>query len=115
MGMPRKGSRKVEVDGEQFLWRIGHNTRHYGDAPMVVTLTIQRDEERPGRVCQVTLRSKRIKGDPRYYGHKASLNPQDVRDVISRALKRGWNPSERGSAFIPPGQIELTDYEQITE
>lgn len=117
MGMPRKNSRKVEVDGVQYLWRMNRKTRYRGDAPLATTLTIQRDDERPGRVCQMLLRSKNIRDemDEGDYLHRATLNPQDVRDVIDRALKRGWDPSERGVPFVPPGQIELTDYEQITE
>lgn len=117
MGMPRKKSRKVEVEGAVYLWRMRTKTQYVGDSPLATTLTIQRDDERPGRVCQVRLRSKNIRDEMEEgdYLHRATLHPQDVRDVISRALKRGWDPSERGIAFDLPGQIELTDYEQVAE
>lgn len=98
------------------MWRIGHKTRHRENAPLAMTLTVQSDEENPGRVCQVFLRSKRIKGDPRYYSHKATLNPQDVREVVAHALKLGWDPAERGASFkINPGPDtpELADYELV--
>jgi len=115
MGIPRKDSRKIEVEGETYLWRMSKKTRYGGDSPGATTLTIQRDDARPGCVCQVLLRSKNL--DPNMeegqYQHTASLKPQDVKDVISRARTRGWDPSVRGPAFTLPGQIGLAEYEQV--
>lgn len=102
MGMPRRGSRKVELDGETYLWRVSGKTRYRGDAPAAMTLTMQRDEERPGRVCQVMLRSRNIREDMEEgdYQHRATLHPSEVRQIIAHALSKGWDPSERGSAFV---------------
>lgn len=99
MGMPRKGSRKVEVEGETFFWR----TRPEG-RPNHLLLTCQRDEERPGRVLQVVLRSTRVLAP-------SQLTPEDVREAIGYALKKGWDPSERGAAFTPKGRVQLPEYE----
>ena len=104
MGMPRTGSRKVEVDGATYLWRVrgdSYSSRWFDASPIVLTLTCQRDEERPGRVLQVTLQSRHPPKDtPDYDGlHQATLYPSEVRQIIAHALSKGWDPSERGSAF----------------
>ena len=103
MGMPRKGSRKLEVNGEQFLWRVSGYSRYRKETPVVLTLTCQRDEERPGRVLQATLRSLVVgEMDPdavELGSHKATLHPSEVKQVIAHAMSKGWDPSERGVAF----------------
>lgn len=61
MGMPRRGSRKVEIDGVTYLWRVrgdSYSRRWRGASPVKLTLTCQRDEECPGRVMQATLMSR---------------------------------------------------------
>lgn len=105
MGMPRKGSRKVEVRGDSYLWRVrgdAYSERWTsGLSPIILTLTCQRDEENPGRVMQVTLRSRNPPdGDPDIAGgHRATLLTREVRQIIAHALSKGWNPSERGAVF----------------
>ena len=102
MGMPRKGSRKVEVNGENYLWRVGGYTRWHNASPVILTLTCQRDEERPGRVMQAMLKSLAAHpGWERYdhATHKATLNPSEVRQIIAHARSKGWDPAERGAAF----------------
>lgn len=116
MGMPRRKSRRLEVDGQRFLWRLGHKTRYRGDAPLAMHVTLQRDELRPGRVAQFLLRSKRIRGDEGDYLHRATLGPGDARRLVLFALARGWDPSARGPAFkVDPdaGTPELGDYEAV--
>jgi hypothetical protein len=105
MGMPRKGSRKVEVDGDTFLWRISGDSYsrrwHSGLSPVSLLLTCQRDEERPGRVLQASLISRNPPADDPDYapGHRATLYPADVRQIIAHAVSKGWDPSGRGAAF----------------
>lgn len=105
MGMPRKGSRKVEVAGETYLWRVrgdAYSARWVsGLSPIILTLTCQRDEDNPGRVMQATLRSLNPPaGSPDIAeGHRATLTPGEVRQIIAHALSKGWDPSERGAAF----------------
>jgi hypothetical protein len=104
MGMPRKGSRKVEVDGATFLWRVrgdSYSRQWLGTSPVVLTLTCQRDDEKPGRVMQATLKSLNPPEDTPDYapGHRATLHPADVEQIITHALSKGWDPAERGGAF----------------
>jgi len=104
MGMPRTGSRKVEVGGDTYLWRIrgdSYSRRWFEASPIFLTLTCQRGEERPGRVLQVTLQSRHPPKDTPDYDrlHQATLFPREVRQIIAHALSKGWDPSERGAAF----------------
>jgi hypothetical protein len=102
MGMPRKGSRTVEFEEATYLWRINKKHRYRGDAPLATTLTMQRDEDSPGRVCQVMLRSRNIRDDldEGDYQHRATLHPSEVRQIIAHARSKGWDPAERGGAFV---------------
>jgi hypothetical protein len=105
MGMPRKGSRKIEVNGDAFLWRVRGDSYSKqwvsGLSPVHLTLTCQRDEEKPGRVMQVMLKSLNPpEDDPDISeGHRATLHPSEVKQIIAHALAHGWNPTDRGSAF----------------
>ena len=105
MGMPRKGSRKVEVDGDTFLWRIRGDSYsqlwHNGLSPISLLLTCQQDQERPGRVLRACLLTRNPPADDPDYApaHKATLYPADVRQIITHAISKGWDPSERGAAF----------------
>jgi len=123
MGMPRKGSRRIEVNGDTYLWRVrgdDYSKRWVsGLSPVMLTLTCQRDEERPGRVMQVTLRSLNPNvGDPDLDPiHQATLHPEEVRQIITHALSKGWGPSERGGAFhlkAQERQPEPAQYEIVT-
>jgi len=123
MGMPRKGSRKIEVNGEQFLWRVRGDAYSKqwvsGLSPIHLTLTCQRDEERPGCVMQATLRTLNPPdGDPDIAeGHRATLHPSEVKQIIAHAVSKGWDPSERGSAFQlrPLHKQPLPDQYEIVE
>lgn len=113
MGMPHKRSRKVTHEGHVYWWRIrdvSESKRYCETSPLALVLTIQRDDPEPGRVCQATLRSKRAPPDLENYGHRVSLYPRDVKEVIGQALARGWGPAERGAAFGVGDGLDLTDY-----
>lgn len=122
MGMPRKGSRRVEVDGAAYLWRVrgdGYSKQWIGSSPVVLTLTCQRDEDRPGRVMQAWLATREPPTDTPDYEpmHTATLHPAEVRQIIAHALSKGWDPAKRGASFLlpkHPQQPEPCDYEIVT-
>lgn len=101
MGIPRKGSRSITVDGQAFRYMVKENgvqhpslvTRRGGFDPKekevekVVVLTVQEDADRPGRVLQASTPW----GEP--------ILPPFVEQVIKDGLKKGWEPSARGPAF----------------
>lgn len=69
---------------------------------MCMTLTCQREEETPGRVMQVLLRTLNPPVDTPDIaeGHRATFHPQEVRQIIAHAMSKGWDPSVRGAAFV---------------
>lgn len=96
--MPKKGSRKIIIDGKLYYWRLPakkqyhrwDETRPYRNS---ATLTIQSGSDNPGRVAQTIV--VWIEGD--------SFTPEAAEILIRKALATGWNPDERGSAFMFEG------------
>ncbi len=90
MGIPRKGSRTVEVNDKSYLFLVkqGHIPDH--DDQKASTVVVQEDTEKPGRVLRAWF----------FYG--IEITPALVRDLILEGQKLGWNPSERGGAFDLP-------------
>jgi hypothetical protein len=86
MGIPRKGSRKVEVGGKTYLYLIKETNIEDHHDQWELTVTVQEDAPKPGRVLQ-------FKED---YGFPVTKGR--VAEVIEHALKKGWKPSERGVA-----------------
>lgn len=88
MGIPRKGSRSITVDGRQYRYLIKqtHIAEHKDQKELSVT--VQEDVERPGRVLQWR------------WPYGCSVLPDDIKANIRFALERGWEPSERGMAFV---------------
>lgn len=114
MGMPRKGSRKITVDGRRFLWRLGGTRRLIDEAPGAVTLTFQEDTENPGRVAQVSAVVKVPKTED-WEALKASIKPRDASLALGACLTHGWDPRERGSAWRYTGPtLDLGDYETVS-
>lgn len=87
MGIPKKGSRSLEVDGKKYRYLIKetHIPDHRDQKELIVT--VQEDTPKPGRVLQF----KETYGFPVTKGH--------VGEAIREAIKIGWNPSERGVPF----------------
>jgi hypothetical protein len=94
MGMPRKGSRKIVIDGKLYYWRLPAKKQFhdYDEMPPYrnsATLTIQSGSDNPGRVAQTLVAW--IEGE--------AFTPEAAEIMIRKALVTGWNPDERGSAF----------------
>lgn len=98
MGIPRKGSRHIDVDGKPFRYIVredGPVVKDDDDPSMdykkpqreFLLVTLQEDVERPGRVCQV-----RLAGG-------TEVSPELIRQTIREATRGGWDPSSRGGPF----------------
>lgn len=91
MGIPRKGSRSLNVNGEKFRYSVRvsdhltHISDHYDENQKDLLLTVQEDKKNPGRVCQAVV------SEP--------VTPKLVCDAIELFKEAGWNPSERGGPF----------------
>lgn len=83
MGIPKKGSRRIEAGGSAYRYMVGRPRP--GDK--TVAVTVQQDAERPGRVMQ-------FRAAPGF-----EVTPEVVRDAVARAVSEGWDPAARGAAF----------------
>jgi hypothetical protein len=86
MGIPRKGSRRIDVDGRAFRYLVKETHIPDHKDQKESSLTVQEDTDRPGRVLQARVA----------YG--APVTPETVREFIRRSLRSGWDPSTRGPA-----------------
>jgi len=88
MGIPKKGSRIVNVGGRifRFLVKETHVPDHRDQKELSVT--VQEDVPKPGNVLQFRA----------WYGVPVTSN--SVARMIRRAIKRGWEPAKRGGAFV---------------
>lgn len=86
MGIPRKGGRKLVLSGgRKFIYMIREAQL---EEEKVALITVQEDIDRPGRCMQFK------------YPLGNEMVPSIVALVVNEALENGWNPSERGSAFL---------------
>ncbi|MBX9580575.1 MAG: hypothetical protein K2X87_09730 [Gemmataceae bacterium] len=93
MTMPKRGSRRIIVDGEAYRWVVGPN-----DGYMV--LAVERADG-SGRRLEAYFRyhdqyETAGAGSYRVVGQRRSIRPGVVRTVILYALARGWQPSTPG-------------------
>lgn len=88
MGIPRKGSRRITVDGKEYRYLIKetHVPDHKDQKKLCVT--IQELVDCPGGVVQFIAA----------YGHP--IGKRDIALNINNALKGGWNPSGKGRDFF---------------
>jgi hypothetical protein len=97
VAIPEKGSRLISVDGTAYRWRIRHKpTYSQGNSCGPLTYAVELTEG-PGRVLLVKLPCSRPDA---WLGERTmTVRPTLVTATIRRALDRGWDPSQAGSAF----------------
>lgn len=98
MSIPRKGSRSVSDGEHRYRWYVRRKptyTQGAFSAPM--TVAIERVADEPGTVLIVNLRVSRP--DNWMAPHQTALTPAVVREVITSALRAGWDPDAKGSAY----------------
>lgn len=97
MAIPKKGSRLITVDGTIFRWRVRHKPTYCeGNAWSPLTFAAELAEE-PGRVLLVSLPAARP--DNWMLEPSMAVRPSLVAECIRRAVERGWDYAQRGSAF----------------
>lgn len=82
MGLAKRGSRKIEVDGRVFRWVLSP------DSGYAVVVVEQYDE--PGQ---------RLEAYTKYgstVGLSRPVTPRSVAGVIRLAIVKGWQPTARG-------------------
>ena len=95
MSLPRKNLRAVEVDGIAYEWLIRKKPTYSQAAfnsSMIVA--IQKAEEERPCVLVADLQVKRP--DNWISPHQTAVKPAMVRNLISKALESGWQPTSGG-------------------
>lgn len=99
MTAPRKGSRRIVVDGETYLWRVPRRPSSGAwDGNCGYTITVQRADRR-GSVLAVSVPRKHP-AIARLWGEKIdSVFPSHIAAAIAQALHAGWNPRDHQPNF----------------
>lgn len=108
MAIPKKGSRLIGVDGTAYRWRIRHKPTYcQGNSWGPLTYAVE-SAEGQGRVLLVELPCSRPDA---WLGERAmTVRSALVAASIRRALDRGWDPLQVGSAFtLSLTEGDLTD------
>ncbi|WP_171166438.1 hypothetical protein [Streptomyces sp. I05A-00742] len=97
MAMPRKGSRRITVDGIAYRWRVRHRPT-YDQAVAGAPLTYAVEQaESPGTTLVVTAEGTRPDG---WFGAPSVVvTPSTVAEVVRTARSRGWTPERPGPSF----------------
>ncbi|NBD12508.1 hypothetical protein [Corallococcus silvisoli] len=99
MSLPRKGSRRIEVDGAEYLWHIRkHPTDAQAACATPMHLAVQARVEGPRRVLVVELGVSRPDNDG-MDPHQTGISPSMVREIIRWARTAGWEPLGAGPPF----------------
>jgi hypothetical protein len=104
MGLPRKGSRALEVDGHRYRWIpiYSHAVRGCGACPL--RLTVQRENGHGQRLVARFAGQALVEGTmlvfPRY---GSELTPGVVVDIIRAGFAAGWEPE---ATRRPPLEID---------
>ena len=113
--LPRKKSRLINIDGRYFRWMLQGKSKYLGHSPPVITISIQEELDKPGSTLQCTVYSKQIEESrqeeyERYYSHKISIIPSDIKKIIKTGIEYGWNPDEKKPNVFKLKNIELNNY-----
>src|SRR5436853_286091 len=97
MALPRKGARKITVDGSEYRWVIRKNPT-YCQGAFVSPMTFAVEcVQAPRRILVVTTTIPRP--DNWLQKPSASVRPGQVAEAIRRARRAGWQPGVQGAAF----------------
>jgi hypothetical protein len=99
MAAPKKGSRRIVVDGVEYLWRVPRRPASgSSDGTGGYTVTVQLAA---GRGSVLTLSSHRMHPaiEQSWGLPVTSVLPSHVAATIRQALDAGWKPTDPASAF----------------
>ena len=109
MSIPRKGSRRIVVDGVPYMWRIRRKAARSQTGPRVLHVLVALAQRRGRTLSIVTSRSH--PGD-RAKVRELPVSHADIAAWVRLALDTGWDPCARGAPFmlrehVPPGRIPV--------
>jgi hypothetical protein len=104
MSLPKKGSRKIVVDGLEYRWTIRrkptYGQREYKGQKSYAGMTvgIERILETKGSILLVEL--YRARPDGEWLVDKTPITPKIIEQYICTALEKGWQADRVGKPFI---------------
>ncbi|GAB5543736.1 MAG: hypothetical protein SangKO_034960 [Sandaracinaceae bacterium] len=100
MSIPKTGSRRVKVDGVEYLWRVRKQPTHSQALTETrMTLAVQAAAGRSVLVVDLGV----TRPDNCLRPHQTQLRPRMVREMIRTALEGGWLPeSDTGFSLRYP-------------
>lgn len=97
MTIPKKGSRPITVDGQDYRWFVRRKpTEGAGSGSNPLTVAVSSDVPRSASLL-VTLATNRP--DASLHSEVTAVTPGDVAELIRVAIRHGWDPAKPGSAF----------------
>ncbi len=99
MAVPKKGSRRIVVDGVAYLWRFPRPTRAQGDGWRGVRVMVCREECRQS-VLVLAFPARFHLSGPVVQEPPRPLLPSDVARGIRAALAAGWQADRPGPQFV---------------
>ncbi len=96
MGIPKKGSRKITVDGENFIWLIRRDPTYYSANVGYINVAVEHAEERGSKLVIMADRLVMKNCDSIKF---KPVVPSEVELWINQAIKAGWQPKNPGKPF----------------
>ena len=96
MGIPKKGSRKITVDGENFIWLIRRDPTYYSFDVAYINIAVEYAEGTGSKL--VIIAGRLVIKDGNSIKFKPVV-PSEVELWIHQAIKAGWEPKKPGKPF----------------
>ena len=98
MSIPKKGSRKITVAGNDYRWLIRKKPTYLQAISTELGFTaVVESYDSPGITLVVSFPFTRP--DSWISPSKESVTPSDIEKAILKAISMGWEPAETGDAF----------------
>lgn len=94
MAVARKGTRKIIVDGKEFVWKLTFNWEEF-ERLMLVTVELLESPASKLLVYPIRLSVNFVdfnRGQP--------ITPKTVESFIRQGLSEGWQPEIKGPVFV---------------
>lgn len=97
MSIPKKGSRKIVVDGSEYVWLIRSKptyTQDFQEGEMRAAIELSE-----GKGTTLIVSFPYARPDASLKSKIFSVTPKVIESCIKQAIKQGWEPNQQGAAF----------------
>ena len=97
MTIPSKGSRKIIVDGKEYIWLIRSKPTYTQDCQEGKMSAAVELKANPGTTLQIEF--PYLRPDSAFSSAPFSVTPKIIESCIKNALVNGWQPNEFGATY----------------